>query len=113
MKGLVLIFAATTLASCSGAKTQPDVPQTPAPQVQMTPPSPPEAEILKKESCDSGADMRSLEIHRLPSGCELHYTKFGKSKVVSSAKHGTKHCEESFQKIIKELEDQMFRCEAS
>jgi hypothetical protein len=119
MKSLVVVFAALAFMGCSTTKKQPDSSSAqamvPAPVGQEVPKavSPSSSDMLKKESCESDQDQRSLEVHKKAPGCELVYTKFGKSSTVASSKHGTKHCEDSLEKIIKKLEAQKFSCHES
>lgn len=69
--------------------------------------------LVKKTACKKGTDNRSLEADKKGGGCELTYTKFGKSKVVASSNGGVKHCEDAFAKILKILQGQGFTCEGN
>jgi hypothetical protein len=115
MKNITIILAAIGFMACSSPTKQSDatIPQAtpPTPVVQKN--NPPSSDIVKKESCESDQDQRSLEVHKKDPGCELLYTKFGKGKVVASSKHGTKHCEDSLEKLVKKLESQKFTCHES
>ena len=119
MRIFIVFIVALMFVACSSAKKQPDAAQPqvtpPAPVIQDSSKSTPkmDADIVKKEVCESGKDKRLLEVLKKAPGCELSYTKFGKSKTVSSGKYGTKHCEDSLDKITKKLEARKFKCEAS
>ena len=119
MKFLVILAMGAALAACSSPNKQTSTsdpqlpPSTSAVKVVQTPTSVIVTDLVKKEVCQASGDTRLLELHKKSTGCELDYTKFGKAKVISSSKHGTKHCEASFEKITKELEAQKFKCDAS
>lgn len=112
MRIFIVFIMASMFLGCASAKKQTDAAQTqttpPAPVVQETTKNTAKSDVdvVKKEVCESDKDTRSLVVHKKKPGCELSYEKFGKSQVVSSGKYGTKHCEDSLEKIAKKLEAQ-------
>ncbi|MCB0362052.1 MAG: hypothetical protein KDD35_05005, partial [Bdellovibrionales bacterium] len=62
--------------------------------------------------CQSGKDTRDLSVMKTESGgCELHYSKFGQSNVVATARNGSEHCEEILNRIKGKLEEAKFSCQ--
>lgn len=119
MRILIAIFATIMIVACSSAEKQsgppPSQPQSPQSSSQSlgSPPAPDmheDFEVFKTETCESGTDSRTLEVRKKKVGCDLSYTRFGKEKIVSSGKHGTKRCEKSMDKIIKKLKAQKYTC---
>jgi hypothetical protein len=116
MKKLIVFLAAVSAISCSTAKQQPELAQTPPPQktaAQETTVSTSKmaTDFVTKEVCESGTDKRTLEVQKKSDGCDLTYEKFGKEKTVASGKFGTKHCQTSLMKIIKKLTADNFSCQ--
>ncbi len=60
--------------------------------------------------CKSGKDERTLIVLPKGAGCELHYQKFGQSKVVATAQSEQKHCEDVRGKMQQNLEKVGFTC---
>jgi len=115
MRIVLAALIITALAACSTPKKKSDSAskaKTSAPVVTKESKKADKAssDAVGKEVCESGKDSRSLEIHKKGAGCELSYSKFGKSSVVSSSQNGTHHCESSLEKIAKKLEADNFKC---
>jgi uncharacterized protein YceK len=64
----------------------------------------------EKSSCTKSAETRTLEIAKKGAGCELDYSKAGKTTAVATSSHGLKHCFESAKKIRAKLDHAGFKC---
>jgi len=117
-KIFVLIAAVACLAGCASAqKKSPSAP----PSIIITgakqdgAANVPVSELSKQSSsgitCQLNSEMRKLEVQSKSAGCELTYTKLGKSKVVASSHKGMSHCEESLATIRKKLVASGFKCQ--
>lgn len=63
-------------------------------------------------TCTAGSDVRVLEIKPVDGkGCELQYTKNGKTKTVANANFDLKYCESVQTRISKKLEAAGFDCQ--
>lgn len=117
-----LIFAAALVfGGCSTPQKQADSTSTnsasQATQAIVRPPQPgPAPGMIKadydgdKLACSKGRESRMLEILKKASGCELKYTKAGRSSFISSSARGKKHCESSKAKLREKLEKAGFLC---
>ena len=67
--------------------------------------------ILQQTQCGLKKDIRILEIELgVPSGCTVHYTKFGEKKSIANAKHDTGYCVKIYQNTKKNLMNAGFNC---
>ena len=111
MRSLVFAILIVGLVHCSSApKNQP--PETAQPESQVTTVAPPIAVSpdLQKFTCMKGGETRALEVAKKDAGCELNYSKSGKSSVVASSSHGVKHCVNSRDKIRDKLTKAGYAC---
>lgn len=61
--------------------------------------------------CSMTGDERKLAIKSTPvGGCEVLYTKDGKTNSIASAQHETKKCQDTFDKVKGNLEKAGFKC---
>lgn len=119
MKNLI-VAAAIFLAGCSTPRKQAEpepaksVPRTPQAIVPTPQPGPAPGIVsynVEKLACSKGNESRTLEVIRKAAGCELKYTKAGKSSFISNSAHGKKHCEQSQTKLREKLEKAGFQCD--
>ena len=120
-KNCLLVLALITLFACAHSPKN-DAPPAP-PASPSTSLDSAEAKALKKDAakgslasagaiiCKNGTDERSLKVVPKGEGCELVYTKFGASKVISWSGYNVKRCDTSRDKVWKELEAAGFTCE--
>ena len=73
----------------------------------------PKADPMSNQStCVSDKDTRIMEVKKTKlGGCELFYTKFGKTQSVATANLGTEYCEEVKERIQSNLEKAGFSCQ--
>lgn len=95
---------------CSnGAKktdaTAPQATATPAPQA-----TPAQTAATAGLACDKGADKRMIEVAPKGKGCEVRYTKNGKTDTVASSAIGNDHCEKTREKMRGKLEASGYTC---
>lgn len=136
MKYLIIVVA-TILAGCSSSQKQPAQSSTSAPASAAAPatatatskapastaakatasngksqaPGPAKTTAeAEKLTCAKGKESRTLEIVKMDSGCELKYTKSGKSSTFANSAHGNKRCETSESKLRAKLEKSGFQC---
>ncbi len=65
-----------------------------------------------QSTCVSDQDTRIMEVKKTKmGGCELFYTKFGKTQSVATANIGTKYCKEVKERIQVNLEKAGFSCQ--
>lgn len=108
-----IVCALMSLAAfgcASGAKkTDASAPQataTPAPQAAPAPAATSTAGL----TCEKGADKRTIEIAPKGKGCEVRYTKNGKTDSVASSASGNDHCEKTREKMRGKLEASGYAC---
>lgn len=68
-----------------------------------------ESQLLE---CKSGNQIRSIEIRKKGSGCEVIYTKKGEPKVIAQQKLGNLRCDHVFQDLQSKLSKGGFVCES-
>lgn len=114
----ILILTMIAFSGCASAKKQSPA-QTPSTEAvsatasahkvntSISPVSPTDEE---KISCTRAAENRTLEVTKKGAGCELNYSKAGKSSAVASSSHGVGHCMESAKKISAKLGKAGFKC---
>ncbi len=61
--------------------------------------------------CKSGSDERMLEVVAEGPGCKMMYTKGGEASSVATAKSGTTHCQEVFDRIHNKLQGAGYTCQ--
>jgi len=117
-KLFVLIAAVACLVGCASAQKK--SPSTPSPIIITGAKQDGAANVSVSEqskqsssgiTCQLNSETRKLEIQMKSAGCELTYTKLGKSKVVASSHKGKTHCEESLATIRKKLVASGFKCQ--
>ncbi len=68
--------------------------------------------MTNQSTCVSNKDTRIMEVKKTKfGGCELFYTKFGKTQSVATANIGTEYCEEVKKRIQANLEKAGFSCQ--
>lgn len=60
--------------------------------------------------CTSGDDERVLQVTPKGKGCEVNYTKFGKTASIANAANGNDHCEDVVRRVQKKLEGAGYSC---
>ncbi len=119
MPKMIILFIATALftVGCSHSKKQAEhtaatAPATPA--VTAPPQTAPEAAKENSLSCSKGKDNRILKLDESqPKGCQLHYTSYGKTKMIASSTNGPSHCMEVKSRIQKKLETAGYKCDST
>jgi len=121
MRKIGLIVFCCILSACSTSKTKKVEPteslQESTPKILQkkteAPPSTqaPEEKSIKSIICKSGSDERKISISQPKAGgCEVHYTKFGKSSSVATALSDPGHCMKVLENIKGKLEKADFEC---
>ena len=117
MKRLVFAVASIALGlgsvSCSSSAKKAGAPE---PQATASAPAASAktakaAEASVGFSCANGTDQRKAEIKKQGSGCEVEYTKEGKTKAIASSASGTQHCQDVVAKIQKNLLAAGYKCQ--
>lgn len=119
---LIILTSLPTLSlSCSSTAKKPDAsqpkPQASAPAAQVSQPvakTVPHHTVKKGQDgmmCRLNEDERTAKIQPKGPGCEVEYSKFGKSSVIASSAEGQKHCEDALEKIRKNLITAGFACQ--
>lgn len=68
--------------------------------------------MTNQSTCTSNKDVRIMEVKKTTlGGCELFYTKFGKTQSVATANIGMEYCEEVKNRIQSNLEKAGFSCQ--
>jgi hypothetical protein len=116
MKKFLAAVSLCALAACSSAPKKDAAPAAPA-----NPPATAQTATKAKTeeskpaagslSCKHGTDQRQAKIDKKGDGCEVEYTKFGKSKVVASSAKGVHHCEDALAHLKKNLTASGFACQ--
>lgn len=65
----------------------------------------------RRDVCHRGKYERTVEVLLLEPGCEVRYTKFGKTETVAKSRRKAEHCIQVSQKIIKNLKAAGFDCD--
>ncbi len=68
------------------------------------------AVAASETTCIQGQDSRVIAIEAKGSGCNLNYTKGGKTSSVATSASGAEHCEKVAQKIRSKLEAAGYAC---
>ena len=117
MKKLTFFVLFQLLISCAmpdkkeTATTEPDKPLSPTEDTDKNQETVKPQPMTNQSTCVSNKDTRIMEIKKTKlGGCELFYTKFGKTQSVATANIGTEYCEEVKKRIQSNLEKAGFSC---
>ena len=114
------IFVMTVGAGCSGAKKKTDA-VTPSPSAPTAEASRPDDKAASANAagtkvtaqtveCINANETRVLAIEPKGSGCNLNYTKAGKTSSIAQSMNGAEYCEKTQQKIRSKLESGGYTC---
>lgn len=108
---LMMLAACATKSTNTSAQTAtPAASPSPSPSPSPTP-SIPGKNIGYQFSCVREKDERKVEVYALaPKGCEVMYTKDGKTDKIASSSVGMEHCKATADKIRKNLETATYKC---
>lgn len=109
MKYLVFLTA-LYFAGCANSEKKSTPPPIEKPAAPPTAPKVVTPPNDQKLSCSHGSETRILEIVKKGNECALNYTKAGKVTAVATASHGSKHCNDSKERIRAKLEKGDFKC---
>ena len=110
-----VILMATSACSSAPPKAAPAAP--PATVVAMADQSQVSVKVDEKKSseetvtCVLEKDKREVSVVAKDKGCEVNYTKAGKTSVVASDKAGMEHCEKTVAKMKGKLLAGGYKCD--
>jgi hypothetical protein len=118
LKNLVILFSIFVIFGCSSNAKKADAPAAEAPKAESATPVADKAATPAAHTsatgptveCANGKDVRNLEIKTVDKGCELAYTKNGRTESVATSANGSKHCEEVKERIQTKLEASGYSC---
>ncbi|MDR3607197.1 MAG: hypothetical protein P4M08_07450 [Oligoflexia bacterium] len=108
---LILAIAMASTYACSSAPKKAETPATPSPSAPVNAEQKAASPSLKSMSCQKDSDNRTVEIQAKGAGCDVMYTKFGKTHSVASSSAGNGHCEKTLAHMKKKLEASGFHCQ--
>lgn len=112
---VLLIFA---LVGCASTKKEESSDTSAVESVSASKPEGPtleskpvEADPLALMTCVNGQETRTMAIATKEGGCELHYEKYGKDRVISRSSYNVTTCLNSRKKLHDELVKAGWRCQ--
>jgi hypothetical protein len=115
IKSGVLILSVVVLASCANKAKKDAAPGAAKPTAETEA----KKEIAKAKAavgagvvtCTHAKDVRTIEVVAKDGGCEVKYSKAGKTTSPASSKAGDKFCHDKAAKMKTHLEGSGFKCE--
>tara|TARA_Y100000817_G_scaffold302724_1_gene283947 strand:- start:981 stop:1319 length:339 start_codon:yes stop_codon:yes gene_type:complete len=111
MKTLAIAIIALLVVACSPASKKESSEDTTAPaKAAENVKKAPQSNTNGGTTCTVDSDTRTIEVKSINSGCEVSYTKQGKTSAVASSTNGTSHCENVKTRMVNNLTSAGFTC---